>query len=86
MSREAVFVWGWQLRRRGEAGLARAAETLAESRTMGRLTQVCERWIYTSSLGLVLSSEEQEKAGYLFCQLSTSVRRVRILLMTADSG
>jgi hypothetical protein len=48
------------------AGLARVAETLSESRTIGRLTQVCERWIYTSGLCFVLSSEEQEKTNFRY--------------------
>ena len=48
------------------AGLARVAETLSESRTVGRLTQVCERWIYTSCLCFVLSSEEQEKTNFRY--------------------
>jgi hypothetical protein len=29
------------------AGLAKIAETLSEQRAIGRLSQVCERWIYT---------------------------------------
>jgi hypothetical protein len=29
------------------AGLAKIADTLSEQRAIGRLSQVCERWIYT---------------------------------------
>src|SRR5215831_17586285 len=29
------------------AGLAKIADTLSENRAIGRLSQVCERWIYT---------------------------------------
>jgi hypothetical protein len=32
------------------AGLAKIADTLSEARTIGRLSQVCERWIYTTCL------------------------------------
>jgi hypothetical protein len=46
------------------AGLAKVAGTLSESRTVGRLTQVCERWIYTSGLCFGLSSKEQEKTNF----------------------
>ena len=37
------------------ADLAKVADTLSDPRTVGRLRQVCERWIYTSCLcfGLV---------------------------------
>ncbi len=48
------------------AGLAGAAETLSEARTIGRLNQVCERWIYTSCLCFVLNSEEQEKTNFRY--------------------
>jgi DNA-binding transcriptional ArsR family regulator len=48
------------------AGLARVAETLSESRTIGRLTQVCERWIYTSCLCFGLNTEEQEKTNFRY--------------------
>ena len=48
------------------AGLARVAETLSESRTIGRLTQVCERWIYTSCLCFVLNSQEQPNFRYQY--------------------
>lgn len=48
------------------AGLARVAETLSESRITGRLTQVYERWIYTSCLCFALNSEEQERANFRY--------------------
>jgi hypothetical protein len=48
------------------AGLAGIAETLSESRSIGRLTQVCERWIYTSCLCFALNSQEQEKTNFRY--------------------
>lgn len=48
------------------ADLARVADTLSDSRTIGRLTQVCERWIYTSCLCFALDSEEQQSSGFRY--------------------
>ncbi|MGH9629082.1 MAG: hypothetical protein ACRD7E_12230 [Bryobacteraceae bacterium] len=41
------------------AGLAKIADTLSEQRTIGRLSRVCERWIYTTCLCFALDLEEQ---------------------------
>jgi hypothetical protein len=46
------------------AGLAKIADTLSESRTIGRLSQVCERWIYTACLCFALELEEQKQSGF----------------------
>jgi hypothetical protein len=48
------------------AGLATVAETLSEARTVGRLTQVCERWIYSACLSFVLDSEEQRQSEFRY--------------------
>jgi len=40
------------------AGLGRVADTLSETRAIGRLNQVCERWMYTC-LSFALDSEER---------------------------
>src|SRR5215469_5156914 len=47
------------------AGLARVADTLSAAPAIGRLTQVCERWIYTC-LSLALDSEEQTASGFCY--------------------
>ncbi len=47
------------------AGLARVADTLSEERTIGRLTQVCERWIYTC-VSFALDSEEPQQTGFRY--------------------
>jgi hypothetical protein len=44
--------------------LAQVADTLSEERMIGRLTQVCERWIYTTCLCFALSLEEQERSEF----------------------
>ena len=46
------------------AGLAKIAETLSRQRTIGRLSQVCERWIYTACLCFVLDLEEQKRSRF----------------------
>ncbi len=47
------------------ADLARVADTLSDSRTVGRLTQVCERWIYFC-LWFALSPKEQQRSGWRY--------------------
>jgi hypothetical protein len=46
------------------AGLARIADTLSGQRTIGRLSQACERWIYTTCLCFALALEEQKQSGF----------------------
>ena len=51
------------------AGLARIADTLFGQGTIGRLSQACERWIYTTCLCFALDLEEQKQSGF-HCQYS----------------
>jgi hypothetical protein len=46
------------------AGLARIADTLSGQRTIGRLSRVCERWIYTTCLCFALDLKEQRRSGF----------------------
>jgi len=46
------------------AGLAKIADILFEQRTIGRLSQACERWIYTTCLCFALDPEEQERSRF----------------------
>ena len=46
------------------AGLAKIADTLSGQRTIGRLSQVCERWIYSTCLCFALELEEQKQSGF----------------------
>jgi hypothetical protein len=46
-------------------GLAQVADTLRSPTAIGRLRQVCERWLYTC-LAFGLSLEEQEKSGFRY--------------------
>ena len=46
------------------AGLAKVADTLSEASAIGRLSQICERWIYTACLCFALDLAEQKKSGF----------------------
>jgi hypothetical protein len=48
------------------AGLARVADTLSQPATIGRLSQVCDRWIYTAALCFGLDLDEQERSGFRY--------------------
>src|SRR6516225_6670307 len=45
-------------------GLAQAADTLSQSAAIGRLGQVCDRWIYTACLCFGLDLAEQARSGF----------------------
>ena len=47
------------------AGLAKIAETLSEQRAIGRLSQVCERWIYTC-VCFALDFDEQKRSRFRY--------------------
>jgi hypothetical protein len=46
------------------AGLARIADTMRAPSSVGRMVQVCERWIYSACLCFALTSDEQIKSGF----------------------
>jgi hypothetical protein len=46
------------------AGLAEIADTMRAPCSVGRLVQVCERWIYSTCLCFALDSAEQQKTGF----------------------
>jgi hypothetical protein len=48
------------------AGLAQIADTLSDARTIGRLREVCERWIYSASLCFALDFDEQGRSGFRY--------------------
>ena len=48
------------------AGLAKIADTLSAETAIGRLSQVCERWIYSACLCFALDSEERDRSGFHF--------------------
>jgi hypothetical protein len=48
------------------ADLAKVADTLSGPRTIGRLSRVCEAWIYSACLCLALDLAEQKKSGFCY--------------------
>jgi hypothetical protein len=48
------------------AGLARVADTLSQEATVGRLSQVCDRWIYSACLCFGLDLAEQARSGFTY--------------------
>src|SRR6185369_5624720 len=58
----------------GAAGLAKIAETLSEHRAIGRLSQVCERWIYLSVLRARLRRTEAQRVPLSVLQLSDRIQ------------
>ena len=46
------------------AGLARIADALSQDAAVGRLSQVCQRWIYTACLCFGLDLDEQARSGF----------------------
>jgi hypothetical protein len=48
------------------AGLARIADALSQDAAVGRLSQVCQRWIYTACLCFGLDLDEQQRSGFSY--------------------
>ena len=48
------------------AGFAKIAATLSEQRTIGRLSRLCDRWIYSACLSFALDLEEQRSSGFRY--------------------
>jgi len=46
--------------------LAFVADALRHTDAIGRLSQVCERWIYSACLCFALSTDEQEQSGFRY--------------------
>ena len=48
------------------AGLAQVADTLSQEATIGRLSQVCDQWIYSACLCFGLDLDEQARSGFRY--------------------
>jgi hypothetical protein len=46
--------------------LAQVADTLSQDATVGRLSQVCDRWIYTACLCFGLDLDDQQRSGFRY--------------------
>jgi len=62
------------------AGLATIADTLSGQRTTGRLSQACERWIYTTCLCFALDMDEQKQSGFHYQYSNYQVEYSRNLI------
>jgi len=62
------------------AGLAKIADTLSGKRTIGRLSQACERWIYSTCLCFALELDEQKRSGFYYQYSNYQVEYSRNLI------
>jgi hypothetical protein len=60
--------------------LAEIADTLSQSETTGRLSQVCDRWIYTACLIFGLDLDEQARGNFRYAYSVYQVEYSRNLL------
>ena len=60
--------------------LAQVADTLSQDATVGRLSQVCDRWIYSACLCFGLDSEELGRSGFQYAYSIYQVEYSRNLL------
>jgi hypothetical protein len=60
--------------------LAQVADTLSQQSTVGRLSQVCDRWIYSACLCFGLDSEEQARSRFSYSYSIYQVEYSRNLL------
>jgi hypothetical protein len=67
------------------ADLARIADTLSEARTVGRLVQLCEQWIYSACLCFAMGTAEQERTGFRYAYSVFQVEYSRNLLFHRGS-
>jgi hypothetical protein len=60
--------------------LAQVADTLSQHATAGRLSRVCDRWIYTACLCFGLDLDHQRRSGFGYCYSVYQVEYSRNLL------
>jgi hypothetical protein len=68
------------------AGLAEIADTLSGQQAIGRLCQVCERWIYRGCLCFALELEEQKRSGFHYQYSDYQVEYSRNLIFASGPG
>jgi hypothetical protein len=67
------------------AGLAQVADTLSSRAAVGRLGQVCDRWIYTACLCFGLDLAEQERSRFVYDYSIYQVEYSRNLLFASGA-
>ena len=65
--------------------LARVADTLSQPAAIGRLSQVCDRWIYTACLCFGLDPDEQRISGFRYGYSVYQVEYSRNLLFASGA-
>src|SRR3954468_7891576 len=63
--------------------LAQIADTLSQPATIGRLTQVCDRWIYTACLCFGLDLADQQASGFRYAYSVYQVEYSRNLIFAS---
>src|SRR5256885_8005475 len=63
--------------------LAQVADTLSQHAAIGRLGQVCDRWIYSACLCFGLDTGEQERSGFRYAYSVYQVEFSRTLIFRA---
>ena len=66
-------------------GLARVADALSQPAAIGRLGQVCDRWIYTACLCFGLDLAEQERSGFRYSYAVYQAEYSRNLLFASGA-
>jgi hypothetical protein len=66
-------------------GLAQVADTLSQPAAIGRLSQVCDRWIYSACLCFGLDSEEVARSGFGYAYSVYQVEHSRNLLFRSGA-
>jgi len=82
VARAVAPVWDVQ---RSSGGGIHLTKKLSEARTVGRLVQVCEQWIYSACLCFALGIEEQEQTGFRYAYSVFQVEYSRNLLFHRGS-
>jgi hypothetical protein len=67
------------------AGLAQLADTLAQPAAIGRLGQVCDRWIYSACLCFGLDLADQQRSRFVYDYSIYQVEYSRNLLFASGS-
>lgn len=65
--------------------LARTADTLSHDAAVGRLSQVCDRWIYTACLCFALDLDEQARSDFCYDYSTYQVEYSRNLLFRSGA-
>ncbi|MGH9301904.1 MAG: hypothetical protein ACRD0E_08475 [Acidimicrobiales bacterium] len=67
------------------AGLARIADTLSQSAIVGRLGQVCDRWIYSACLCFGLDTGDQDRSAFRYSYSIYQVEYSRNLIFASGA-